>query len=229
MHEAAFFDVDGTLLEGNVIRYYAFLRCREMGPIRRAVWTMGLLARVPFYLIVDRISRGKLLTQFYRNYKGVTSQQLRDGAQALFSEELRQKIYPDALSCVEKHRAAGRYIVLVSGSIREIVTPVAKHVGADHLLCVDLEEKNGEFTGGLRGQVLTGSGKAKALVNYARRHRVRLASSHAYADSLDDFSMLSSVGNPVVVNPDGRLKRIALSRGWNVKRWTFSDLKNESD
>jgi len=225
MHEAAFFDVDGTLLEGNVIRYYAFLRCREMGPIRRAVWTTGLLARVPFYLIVDRISREKLLTQFYRNYRGVTSQQLRDGAQALFSEELRQKIYPDALSCIEKHREEGRYIVLVSGSIREIVTPVAQYVGADHLLCVDLEKENGVFTGALRGRALTGSGKAQALVNYAKRHRVHLFSSHAYADSLDDFSMLSSVGNPVAVNPDVRLKRIALSKGWDVKRWTFSNLK----
>ncbi len=216
---AAFFDVDGTLLNGNIIRYYAFLRRREMGNIGRLVWTAGLLARIPGYLIVDRISREKLTTRFYRNYRGFTPQQLREGAEALFAEELKPKVYPQALACIESHRAAGRDIVLISGSIRQIVTPVAEHVGADHMLCVDLEVADGVFTGALQTGALTGPQKAKALADYACSHRVRLKSSHAYADSLDDVPMLSQVGNPVAVNPDARLEKIASRKGWDVQQW----------
>ncbi len=60
----AFFDVDGTLLKGNIIRYYAFLRRREMGMIWRQIWSAGLMLRVPYYLIVDLISRELLTTRF---------------------------------------------------------------------------------------------------------------------------------------------------------------------
>lgn len=216
---AAFFDVDRTLLKGNIVYYYAFLRRREMGPIWRLVWTAGLLTRVPGYLIVDRISREKLITRFYRNYRGFTRQRLRAGAEALFAEELKPKVYPEALNCIERHRAAGQDIVLISGSIREIVTPVAKYVGADHTLCSDLEETEGVFTGALLAGTLTGHRKAEALVDYARRHKVCLSASHAYADSLDDLPMLSQVGNPVAVNPDARLERIASRKGWGVQQW----------
>ena len=221
----AFFDVDRTLLKGNIIYYYAFLRRREMGPIGRLVWTAGLLARIPGYLIVDRISREKLTTRFYRNYRGFTPQGLRAGAEALFAEELKRRVYPQALDCIERHRAAGHDVVLISGSIREIVTPVAKYVGADHTLCSELEEAEGVFTGTLRAGSLTGRRKAEALVDYARRHKVRLSASHAYADSLDDLPMLSQVGNPVAVNPDARLERIALRKGWGVQQWNSGCLE----
>jgi phosphoserine phosphatase len=31
--------------------------------------------------------------------------------------------------------------------------------------------------------------------------------------------MLEAVGNPVVVNPDARLRAAAKERGWQVKHW----------
>ncbi|MGH7338800.1 MAG: HAD family hydrolase, partial [Myxococcota bacterium] len=46
-----------------------------------------------------------------------------------------------------------------------------------------------------------------------------LTKSYAYADSLSDLPMLESVGHPVAVNPDPRLRRIARERRWAVERW----------
>ncbi len=215
----AFFDVDGTLLRGNIIRYYALLRRREMGTIWRQIWSAGLLARVPYYLIVDRISRELLTTRFYKNYRTVTPLRLEDGANALFDEELKSNLYPRALKCIETHRAAGHVVVLVSGSIRQIVTPVAEHVGADGILCTELEEEQGAFTGALKAGSLTGARKAEALKDFARLHQISLPLSHAYADSLDDVPMLDCVGHPVVINPEGRLRKLASDRGWSVRYW----------
>ena len=197
----AFFDVDGTLLRGNIVRYYAFLRRRQMGVIWRQIWSAGLLARVPYYLIVDRISRELLTTRFYKNYRTFTPRRLRDGANALFDEELKPNLYPRALKCIETHKTAGHAVVLVSGSIRQIVTPVAEHVGADGILCTELAEEQGAFTGTLQAGALTGARKAEALKDFARLHQISLPVSHAYADSLDDVPMLSCVGHPVIINP----------------------------
>jgi HAD superfamily hydrolase (TIGR01490 family) len=215
----AFFDVDGTLLRGNIVRYYAFLRRREMGAIRRQLWSAGLLARVPCYLILDRISRELLTTWFYKNYRKFTPLRLHDGANALFHEELKPNLYPRALKCIETHRAAGHVVVLVSGSIQQIVSPVAEHVGADGILCTELVEEQGAFTGALKAGSLTGARKAKVLKDFARRHQISLPVSHAYADSLDDVPMLDCVGHPVVINPERRLRKLASDRGWIVKYW----------
>ena len=221
----AFFDVDGTLLKGNIVRYYAFLRRREMGVICRQIWSGGLLARVPFYLIVDRISRELLTTRFYKNYRTFTPLRLREGAAALFSEQLKPNLYPQAVECIEAHRAQGHVVVLVSGSIRQIVTPVAEHLGVDGILCTELEVEQRAFTGALKGGSLTGARKAEALRDYARLHQISLDVSHAYADSLDDVPMLDCVGHPVVINPDGRLRKLASDRGWGVRYWCRDGLK----
>ena len=219
----AFFDVDGTLLKGNIVRYYAFLRRREMGAIRRQIWSAGLLVRVPYYLLVDRISRELLTTRFYKNYRTFTPLRLQDGATALFHEELEPNLYSRALKCIETHRAAGHVVVLVSGSIRQIVTPVAEHVGADGILCTELAEERGAFTGSLKAGSLTGARKAEALKDFARQHQISLPVSHAYADSLDDVPMLDCVGRPVVINPEGRLQKLASDRGWSVQYWGPDD------
>jgi hypothetical protein len=44
--------------------------------------------------------------------------------------------------------------------------------------------------------------------------------STAYSDSHTDLPFLEVVGNPVVVNPDRDLRRIARERGWPIL--TFS-------
>ena len=35
---AAFFDVDGTIVQGNVVRYYAYLRTCKMTELQKALW-----------------------------------------------------------------------------------------------------------------------------------------------------------------------------------------------
>jgi hypothetical protein len=53
----------------------------------------------------------------------------------------------------------------------------------------------------------------------AAEHGVDLAASWAYSDSASDLPMLRAVGNPVAVNPDEELARIARGEGWRVMRF----------
>ena len=68
---------------------------------------------------------------------------------------------------------------------------------------------------------LHGEHKAVALVDLADREGFDLAASTAYSDSHTDLPFLEAVGNPVAVNPDRELARIADERGWEVL--TFSE------
>jgi hypothetical protein len=46
---------------------------------------------------------------------------------------------------------------------------------------------------------------------------IDLANSYAYSDSITDLPMLELVGNPVAVNPDRDLARVAREREWEVR------------
>jgi phosphoserine phosphatase len=48
---------------------------------------------------------------------------------------------------------------------------------------------------------------------------IDLAASYAYSDSESDLPMLRVVGNPVAVNPDAELRRVARDEGWEIMRF----------
>src|ERR687895_54536 len=51
----------------------------------------------------------------------------------------------------------------------------------------------------------------------AEKEGIDLRGSYAYSDSVTDGPMLEAVGNPVAVNPDRELRRLAQQRGWKVR------------
>jgi phosphoserine phosphatase len=53
-------------------------------------------------------------------------------------------------------------------------------------------------------------------VRFAAAGGVDLRRSYFYTDSITDLPVLERVGEPRVVNPDLRLRRVAQRRGWPV-------------
>jgi hypothetical protein len=54
-------------------------------------------------------------------------------------------------------------------------------------------------------------------VEIATQRGVDLNGSFAYSDSITDLPMLEAVGNPVAVNPDRELRRMAEQREWRIR------------
>jgi HAD superfamily hydrolase (TIGR01490 family) len=216
---AAFFDVDGTLVEGNVVVYYVRIHTQWMGLLQRAVWTAGFALRVPGYLALDLASRSLFQRTLYREYRRFAPEDLAARARLHFEHDLVGRLFASALDCIHSHRERGHRVVLVTGSLREIVAPLAEHVGATDLLAAELEIRDGAFTGALAGGALAGERKAQAVAAYVARHGLDARACHAYADSRDDIPMLGAVGHPHVVNPGGRLARVARRAGWDILRW----------
>ena len=54
---------------------------------------------------------------------------------------------------------------------------------------------------------------------FAVDHDIDLDASFAYSGSASDLPMLELVGNPIAVNPDAELARVAAQRGWRVMRF----------
>jgi phosphoserine phosphatase len=97
-----------------------------------------------------------------------------------------------------------------------VVRPLAEHLGEVGVIASRPEVEDGKYTGALEFYCY-GEDKAVALREIAEAEGIDLASSYAYSDSITDLPMLEVVGNPVAVNPDRDLRKLAEKRGWQIR------------
>jgi HAD superfamily hydrolase (TIGR01490 family) len=221
MTRFAFYDLDGTLIAGNVVTRYAFVARNHPSRLVAALKCAKLVASVPAWIALDFYSRRLFNEVFYREYRGLRRDWLESLAERLFEEEVRPGIYPGAKPLVDADRAAGYRLVLVTGGLDFDLPPVVRHFGFDHVISNRLVFRNGAATGEVEPPLMAEAEKQAALQRFCRDYNVDTAHSKAYSDSFSDLPMLEAVGLPAAVNPDRRLRRAARERNWPVL-----DLKN---
>ncbi len=214
----AIFDVEGVVLDSTVAHFYAWLRTRDMPELDKLVWTAGIAARAPGWIMADRRSRSAFNRSFYRLYKDLPARELRRQAQAALPEFIQPRIQHEAVRRIRQHKQRGDRVVLVTGALDFLVESL-QHLG-DELIAARLVERTGRFTGELAEPPLTADGRASLAARLAADHEVELADCHAYGDSLADLPLLELVGHPHAINPDFRLTREARRRRWPVETWT---------
>jgi HAD superfamily hydrolase (TIGR01490 family) len=217
----AVFDVDGTLVETNVIEYFFWMRLKDQPLEEWPRFLAGMAAKAPRWLYLERRSRADFQRSFYREYDGLDVAEMRRlGQEALTAVTLR-RIYPEGMRRIREHKRAGHRVLLLTGALDVVVEPLAELLEVDvdcaHLLVVD-----GRLTGDLQSPPPAGEARSTLLEEYAARHGCDLRESFAYADAISDLPMLEIAGTPVVVNPDARLSQVAGQRGWRVERWKMA-------
>jgi HAD superfamily hydrolase (TIGR01490 family) len=218
---AAFFDLDRTLLRRSSALALAG-SFRERGVIGRgqlakaAAWQLLFVARGASAETVRRASEDGLMI-----LKGFAVDDLRTLVAEAMEPVLKPLVYRDPLQLVDRHRARGEPVYIVSATLQEIVEELARELGFDGALGSVCEIVDGVYTGrALRP--CHGEAKAAAVRELAAREGLDLAASTAYSDSHGDRAFLEAVGNAVAVNPDRGLRRLAEERGWPVL--AFSEL-----
>ncbi len=212
----AFYDLDGTLIRGNVVQRYAWMVRRH--PRRsEAVWRYAKAALgVPLWLLLDACSRHWFNVVFFRQYKGLRIEWLDEVGRLHASEQLPNEEFRHARARVAMDKAAGFRTVLVTGGLAYSMTHAAAALGFDTCLANRLESADGVATGVVRPPLLAGEAKASAMSRYAEEHGFDLRQARAYSDSSSDTPMLECVGEPFATNPNARLRKVAHARGWPV-------------
>jgi HAD superfamily hydrolase (TIGR01490 family) len=212
---AAFFDLDRTLLRRSSALALAG-SFRERGLISRrqllqaAAWQLLFVARGASH---EAVRRGAV--DGLRILAGYRPEELRELVADAMEPVLRPLVYAEPLSLVERHRARGDRVYVVSATLQEIVEAIADELGFDGALGTICEVRDGRYTGrALRA--LHAEGKADCVRAVAETEGLKLAECTAYSDSHTDLPFLEAVGHPVAVNPDRELRRTAREHGWPV-------------
>ena len=210
---AAFFDFDGTLIDGYsaAALYSHRLRNFEIGPAEAAHTVLATL-RGP--LSEDEFA--KLVERGIRGWAGRVDDDMVELGERLFTQGIAGALFHDAWRLVKAHQRCGHTVVIATSATRFQVGPLARQLGVEDLLCTELETEDGILTGRLAGRTLWGPGKLAAVQAFAAEHAIDLAASHGYANGDEDLPLLRAVGHSHPVNPQKRLAELASARGWPV-------------
>ena len=128
-------------------------------------------------------------------------------------------IRPQARALVERHRAAGDLLVIVTATNEFITRPIAQALGVADLIAIELErDRDGWITGEIRGVPSMREGKVVRLRQWLAQRGMALehCESTFYSDSMNDLPLLQLVDHPVATNPSDELRALAHARGWPV-------------
>ena len=214
---AAYFDLDKTILATSST-WALGTPMRRSGLISSRALAHGLIAQIPYLLVGAGAQRSSSLMEHLALMSaGISRRDLMEVVEGALTTAIEPAVYAEALDLIEGHRRAGHDVVVVSASISEMVTPIARLVGADRAVATHMEVgEDGLFTGRISRSMLH-SEKVVALREDAAAHGIDPARCWAYSDSISDEPMLSAVGHPVAVNPDRDLRRLAQERDWPVR------------
>lgn len=215
---AVYADIDGTLSRTNIVQPLLWfgLKCFHFPANLYRIAKIIFLC--PYWLYLDKKNREKSNISIYRQYCGILVESFKRNKNEYYEKIFKPRIYADAIKTLERFRKNGYSIVLVTGGVDELVLPFAKDLDAE-IFAISLETKNGIFTGNIIGKPLTGKAKSEIVRMHAMKHGLDIKNCYALGDAYGDLEMLETVGNPVAVNPDKRLLKVARQRGWQIIYW----------
>jgi HAD superfamily hydrolase (TIGR01490 family) len=222
----AFFDVDNTLLHGAALMQLA-----------RGAHGLGLigardLARFGWKALRFRQAGERLsvLDQVRDRGMVLLAGQPADGLHRLARNvvaRMHHRFWPETRSVLREHLANGHAVWLISATPDFLAAEIAGALGATGGVGSPLEIVDGVFTGRFAGPTMHGEEKAVTARRLMREHGLDPADCYAYSDSINDLPLLTSVGTPVVVNPDRALAAHAEQHGWRVLRLDPASIRAE--
>ncbi len=142
--------------------------------------------------------------------------------QAYMGEVILPALKPQAVELVERHRAQGDLLAIVTATNEFVTRPIADAFGVDDLIAVRLQrDAQGRVTGHIDGVPSFREGKITRVEQWLSdqgRHLGQFDRVSFYSDSPNDLPLLERATDPVATNPSPELEAVAQSRGWRILR-----------
>ena len=185
------FDVDSTLIQGEVIEMLA----------QRAGAGEAVAA------ITGAAMRGEIDFAESLHQRVATLAGLPVGVLEEVADEV--ELTPGARTTIRTLRRLGFHCGVVSGGFRQVIEPLAHELMLDFVAANELEIADGRLTGRVVGPIVDRAGKAKALRDFANQAGVPMEQTVAVGDGANDIDMLNAAGLGVAFNAKPALREVA--------------------
>lgn len=185
------FDVDSTLIQGEVIEMLA-----------ARVGAEAAVAEVTEAAMRGELDFAESLHRRVATLAGLPAEVLDEVADQI-------ELTPGARTTIRTLRRLGFHCGIVSGGFRQVIEPLAHELMMDFVAANELEIVDGKLTGRVIGQVIDRPGKAKALRDFAQQVGVPMEQTVAVGDGANDIDMLAAAGLGVAFNAKPALREVA--------------------
>jgi HAD superfamily hydrolase (TIGR01490 family) len=214
--KAAFFDIDGTLIKGNLFCAFPDYLSRKGFFDKTAnqriqeLWHLYKKGKVTYHYISIRIP-----DLYGVGIKGKKQSEILEFASAFM--RTYNDLFPYSTSLVYLMNKNNFFTIAVSGAPIEVVSNL-KSMAFKKIYGTEIHIRNGIYTGKVKRNLIISEEKRKLLASLIKKYKIDLKKSFAFGDTEQDLPMLSRVGNPIPLNPNPLLRKHAVKRGWYIPK-----------
>ena len=222
----ALFDLDDTLLDGDsATLWFHYMVAHGIAPAAMLAEEEQMMAR--YY--AGELEMADYMAFTLQPLAGMSIDRVDAYCQHFAETIAVPRRFREGIHQLAWHRAQGDELVLISASGAHIVRPIATFLGipADHVLAIELEQRDGCYTGQTSGILSFREGKVTRLHSWLAAQGRHEQAQYGYSDSINDLPMLRHVRQPRVVNPGAALLHEAQRQQWEVLRWCIR--QNEAE
>ena len=170
---------------------------------------------------MDDYKKGKLdfdeYTKFaLKSFIGMSHIEISELTIEFVKEVIEPMINIYALKIIHDYQDDGCKILIASATNELIVKPIAKRLEVADYLGTKVEFVDNMCTGKYLPPSALGEGKLKLVTEWAKIKGFNLELATFYSDSINDLPLLEKVNYPIAVNPDPKLEKISITRGWKI-------------
>ncbi|GHE14461.1 HAD family hydrolase [Streptomyces alanosinicus] len=219
----AFFDVDDTVVRLKTMFSYQEYYYTHTGLLPSVLgrWRAERYEATRRRQLAQGRPREFINRTYYQTFRGRRPEQVADLARRWYTEVRHQGdgLYlPGALRALRERQEAGDEVVFVSGSMVDILRPIAEELGVTRMLATRLVTEGGRYTGEIVPPQTIGLGKAEAVRSFLRDSGASPAVCWAFGDDRSDLPMLAEVGHPVFVSAQPEIAELAGTHGCQLIR-----------
>jgi phosphoserine phosphatase len=157
-------------------------------------------------------AKNRWIRDLLQLFRGFSEAEFRTMTEWAVENELWPQRRVFVLDEMERHRADGRRVIVVTGIFEPYVGTFIERVPGLEAIGTTLVFEDGRVNGELASPFTVDERKAELLEPFTREGKIY----SAYGDSWADRHMLAMSERPVAVHPDKRLRRLAESEGWRI-------------
>jgi len=206
------FDIDGTLLPGTSTerlfsRYLRRNRIADFGHLFNFI-IKGLTLAPKGKAFMIKANKGYL--------RGFAPESIDEIGTEFFNSHIEHRISKKGFTRLTEHKMRGHRVVLLSGMPEFLLGNYSRLFKVEEYYGSVLEIDKGIFTGETIGAFPLARGKVEIVNSILNKHDLDWENVTAYADHYTDRFLLRKAAIPVAVNPDDRLKSMALENNWRI-------------
>ncbi len=207
------FDLDRTIVADNCsMAFCRYLVAQKILPYSSLLYS--------FYFYIKHVFLGMSLSDlhsqvFERCLRGKSLDHLNVHIDPFLKEYLFSKLYPPAIAKLRLAQHLGHYTLILSSSPSFLVGKIAQFLGVNEWrateYAIDKERNLCHIASMMQGEE-----KASCVKEIADQFAIARDKITAFSDSFLDLPLLLSVGTPVAVNPDRKLRRFSELNQWAI-------------